>query len=533
MAETDEHRLIHHAVLRRDEPMVRALMQAGADARKGIFPRREATTAWLLAKEREFPEIVAAIEQEEQFQRESMSCPNVTVSPAQDELTALIRKGDTAAALAMLAADPGLARACDREGGTALHIACEEGNLELAAWLMDHSANPRRPDLAGWTPLDRAVLAVRWKSRARRAAFPGIARRLLRSGAEMTPLVATALGDLDELRRLHAAAPKSLGEIHHRHVPGPLTVAVAFGQREALKLLLDLGLDADERHRLPNLEEEVTSWGSPLWHAAAFGECEMAALLLDRGADPRAQVYASGSPADRAYDCPEPEMRKLLARHGATASPYTIGLKHDIEAARALLAGAPDDQTMHDLLWGAGSGGDPRIVALCLEKIDWPLSDPRFRRLAGAPLSMANHGPLCDHPELFDRSGYAECFRLLIRHGIDVSSAGYKGETLLHTIVAAGLIWGQQVMTEEERDEFTRIVLSVSPDLTLRDQILKSTPLGWACRWGREGMARLLLDHGAPANEPDAEPWATPLAWARKMGYSKIERMLREKGATR
>ena len=35
-AENDEHRGLHYAVLRRDAAMVRLLMEAGADARKGI-----------------------------------------------------------------------------------------------------------------------------------------------------------------------------------------------------------------------------------------------------------------------------------------------------------------------------------------------------------------------------------------------------------------------------------------------------------------------------------------------------------------
>jgi len=532
MAENDEHRVLHYAVLRRDEPMVRVLMQAGADAHKGIFPHRDATTAYVLAKDREFGEIVAAIEEEEQFRRESMSCPNATVSPAQDRLNDLIRKGDHAAAIAMLDADPSLAKACDREGGTPLHIACEEGALPVVEWLLGHYVNPRRPDLKGWTPLDRAVLHVQWKSRHRRDPFPQVARRLLRSGAEVTPLVAAALGDLEELRAFNQQDPKILREIHLLHRGGPLSVAVTFGKPDALKLLLDFGLDPDERHPLPDVEEEVISWGSPLWLAAAFGEYEMASMLLEHGADPAAQVYASGSPADRAYDSPDKRIRRMLADRKAYPSPYTIGCKRDIETAMELLAGNSGEQTIYDLLWGAAAGGDPGIVALCLAKIDWKPTDKRWMRIASAPLQLANHGPLCDHPELFDRSTYPECMRLILQHGIDVNATSGKGETLLHGIVAAGKIWNREVMTDAERLEFAHIALDASPDLTIRDNILKSTPLGWACRWGRENLVRLLLERGAPANEPDAEPWATPLAWAVKMGHPAIAALLRDKEAS-
>jgi len=63
-AENDEHRGLHYAVLRRDAAMARLLMEAGADARKGIFPHRDATSAWTLARERHYDDIVAVIEEE-------------------------------------------------------------------------------------------------------------------------------------------------------------------------------------------------------------------------------------------------------------------------------------------------------------------------------------------------------------------------------------------------------------------------------------------------------------------------------------
>jgi ankyrin repeat protein len=65
----------------------------------------------------------------------------------------------------------------------------------------------------------------------------------------------------------------------------------------------------------------------------------------------------------------------------------------------------------------------------------------------------------------------------------------------------------------------------------LRDDLLKSTPLGWACRWGREELAELLIARGAPVNEQDAEAWATPLARVKRMGHAVIERWLSDLGA--
>ena len=62
--------------------------------------------------------------------------------------------------------------------------------------------------------------------------------------------------------------------------------------------------------------------------------------------------------------------------------------------------------------------------------------------------------------------------------------------------------------------------------LDVRDDLLKSTPLGWACRWGHLEMAELLIHRGARVDEKDAEPWAKPMAWARRMHHSEIVKLL-------
>jgi hypothetical protein len=64
----------------------------------------------------------------------------------------------------------------------------------------------------------------------------------------------------------------------------------------------------------------------------------------------------------------------------------------------------------------------------------------------------------------------------------------------------------------------------------VRDDILRSTPLGWACRWGRAGVARALLERGADPVESDAEPWARPRAWAEKMERPAVLAVLKEYG---
>ena len=140
----DERRALHYAVMRRDLPIVTLLLQAGADARKGVFPHRDATSAYALAIDREFVEIVAAIEDEERLRREELSCPNATVSDVQERVNAAISSGDTVAAQRLLEEGLSLIQACDREGATPLHHAAEEGNAELVEWLLERRAPVRK-----------------------------------------------------------------------------------------------------------------------------------------------------------------------------------------------------------------------------------------------------------------------------------------------------------------------------------------------------------------------------------------------------
>ena len=87
-------------------------------------------------------------------------------------------------------------------------------------------------------------------------------------------------------------------------------------------------------------------------------------------------------------------------------------------------------------------------------------------------------------------------------------------------------------ITEQERLTFATTLLAAGASLNKRDLLLRSTPLGWACRWGRTVLVQLYLERGADALEPHADPWARPLAWAEKKGYRKIIELLRQHGAT-
>ena len=74
------------------------------------------------------------------------------------------------------------------------------------------------------------------------------------------------------------------------------------------------------------------------------------------------------------------------------------------------------------------------------------------------------------------------------------------------------------------------LLLDHGADIDAVDEEYRSTPLGFAARWGNAEMAAMLLGRGADPNLSGAA-WSTPLAWARKKGHAEIEMELMRAGA--
>lgn len=511
MAGNNEHRALHFAVLRRDAAMVRLLMEAGADARKGIFPHRDATTAVALARDRDYRDIVAVIEEEEQKRRKSMSCPNSTVSPVQEQINAAIRSGDDEVAIRLLEEDESLIHACDRHGGTPLHVAAQETNEKMVEWLLRRGASAMKADASGLTPLDRAALAADPRNDGAKE-FPAIAKLLLENRAEVTIRGAVALAVAQRVRELVHADPDALREIQWMG-GGLLSLAVNHGHLEIVRLLLDSGADPDERTILHELEDPTPSWGTPLWYAALAGRRDITELLLDRGADPNANVYASGWPLRNASG--HEDVKQLLLARGAKPQPYMIAEAHDVDEARRMLAAATGDDAIElarELAWSAACHGCSSIVELALPRLPWSVDDARWHWILVQPIRGVGDKPS-------DHEGFFACMLAMLRSGI-VNVPSQFGETVLHFVAA------RPGPTEAERVRFAAMLLDHGAKLDARDSLLQSTPLGWACRWGRKDLVELLIARGAPVHESDAQPWATPIEWAKKMGHAEVAALL-------
>jgi ankyrin repeat protein len=503
-AENDEHKALHVAVLARDAEMVRFLMEQGADARCGIWPHRDATGALTIAEDRGYDEIAAIIRDAERRRH----TPAAALGDRRlAELVAAFEAGDEDAIIAIFAAHPDFVHQTSREGHTPLHWAAARGFVRVAAWLLDRGANPDARTAWDETPFD----VIGYEADPRPAARQAVAalRDRLRGTGVRTARSAIAAGDEQWLREQHAAGALA-GQ------SGLLQHAIHLERSDMLRLLLELGLDPDESDRVKGLDEFVPTFGGPLRDCALGGHVEMAEILLAHGANPNTNVYAASSALSIACERNDTAMIALLERHGARHAPVFAAVLGLVPQARALLAES-GASAARDLVWGAIGRPSPEIVSLALEHIDWPPNDPEWYGLLENGLYL---GPDSDRPR------HLEAFKMVLeRSGADVRSR--MGRTILHDIVAS-----RGGLTAADRVAYATVMLDAGARLDARDDLLKSTPLGWACRWGRVELVRLFLDRGADVHERDAESWATPMAWAVKKERMDVIDELRRHGAS-
>ena len=508
-----EMRAVHMAVLNRDLEMTRLLLEFGANPDGGIWPKRDATSPYILARDRGYDEITEVLRaaREKRGARGPSGpteavrkCEEAFQSDSEDRIVEVFEQ------------HPELADMCPADGRTMLHQAAGKGALRWMKWLLDRGADVHRNSHNGWTPLDFAATGQGGDWVFDNQKFERTAALLLEHGAQLSPISAAALGRWDYLEK------RSREELERK---GVLEAAVVGNHIEVLRRLLDLGLDPDERTQVGHVADQSWSAGGPLFQAAVLNRIEMARLLLERGADPNAGVWCAGSPTYRAYVGGNPEMIALLTGHGGWIDPGSAGYARQTEIARKMLAGeidphiTPDDfsgrTVAEQLLWGGASSLSAEIVQMALEHVDWPREDPRWFWMLWRPV------PGYEDYTAQQQAECCACFQLILARCGPHHRAQDYGQTMLHEAVSRDHQVGVRLAT---------ILLDAGARLDIRDTLLNSTPLGWACRWGRVEMVKLFLARGADPVEPEAEPWARPRAWAEKMGWPEIVALLDSAG---
>jgi len=147
-----------------------------------------------------------------------------------------------------------------------------------------------------------------------------------------------------------------------------------------------------------------------------------------------------------------------------------------------------------------------------LSHVDWPRDDSRWYDILQNGVYLGAGG---------NRLEQLETLRLVLDRA-DPNLQSRRGETLLHYVAASH---GHR--SASDRMMLASLLLDAGARLDIRDDLLKSTPLGWACRWGRTELVTLFLERGADPVEPGAELWATPMAWAETMQRRDVLGILR------
>ncbi len=274
-------------------------------------------------------------------------------------------EGRTPLHFAALLADPEIAAllldanaeidACNRDGYSALGVACTAGNWRMARFLLDRKAKPEpvggqpallaaasgEDDPAGVQLLLKHKASVNARGRLGRSALmnaclasnPQIVAALLAGGADVdarddhavSPLLEAArAGATTVLRRLAAAAPDASHCDHSGRSPLALACQSAVASAETIEILLHLGVDpahpADDGRRAIDV-------------AIVGGRWPLVAALDPSYVLPSS--YAEGEPTTEsgaAADDPRPWRDQL---HGAL-------LDNDVVAVDRLLRGAID-----------------------------------------------------------------------------------------------------------------------------------------------------------------------------------------------
>jgi hypothetical protein len=244
----------------------------------------------------------------------------------------------------------------------------------------------------------------------------------------------------------------------------------------------------------------------------------MAKMLLERGADPNAHIYASETPFFIGYG--NPEMKELMEQYGGYLDAEFVGCLGLVDKAKEMLADEAAGRLRPEaiplfcenipvaelLLMGGVS--HLHILELALPHIHRPPDDPWWAQKLDESVGRGNR----------------ETIRMLLEH-CDIRRCAPR---IMHEMAGGPWPVSQGFCDEAERLARAGILLDAGARLDVRDDWEKSTPLGWACCFGRVDMARLFLERGADPVETDTEPWATPRAWAKRKGHAAILELLDE-----
>ncbi|HKY45360.1 MAG TPA: ankyrin repeat domain-containing protein [Pyrinomonadaceae bacterium] len=262
---------------------------------------------------------------------------------------------------------------------------------------------------------------------------------------------------------------------------------------------------------------------SPLHLAVREGHVDLAAFLVERGAlDPSYRTHPFLDPLltvaeDRGFE----EIKRLLQQAPDTREWGDTGAidfeKNEIQKrfeqlisdrqhaeVEAMLSDRPELAHDQTAFWGEG------ILSVPANHGDHQMLDILMDHGARVPgISKWGARYYFKH---YDTAAF------LLERGMNPNHMNWREFTLLHDMAHTGDV------------SKARLLIERGADINYVDDEYRSTPLGYAARWGHVAMVKLLLESGADPNKSGAS-WSTPLAWARKQRHAGVEKVLHDAGA--
>jgi len=486
---------IHFAVREGHLEAVRVLLDAGADPTWVRYAGEELAT---VARDRGHENVAKFIE-EERRQR--------NVSSEEHEIHRAADAGNLARVRSLVETTPSVVHLRDPNGRTPLHRAVQSGDLDTVRYLVDHGADVDALQASGNVYVktnSRPVNVAFWRNS--RGGKPGMDWMmigfLLGRGAKDSITLAAAKGSLERVKQFLNEDPKLI-RFAEPDGTRPLTGASMGNHLEVVNLLLTRGAD-------PNWPEGRNApGGAALWWASRLGFVEVCKALLEKGADPNAGVESGGSAIGGAKD---KELRALMYRYGGKLDANDFGWEGNIEALAPLAEKDPE---------GVAHSGCGTIFTAVVSSGNWNMLHMLLKKGVRVPKVVTGcRSYLWRKPEMT---------RVLLEHGMDPNLPDWQNATPLHNICTQDEYCRYHKKKQKEWFALVDLFLEFGANINAIDEEYRSTPLGWAARFGLKEMVELLLKRGAHPNRAGAS-WATPLAWAEKRGHKEIAAILRKHG---
>ncbi len=377
-------------------------------------------------------------------------------------------------------ADP---RAKDREGNSLLHIAMSSGQRKITESLIELGADPAGLNSIGETALHQAF----------RQNWLDLVPRLATAGADPNVRSADGLTLLDK--------------------------AVADQNADQISLLIKVGAN-------PNSRDPAGKVASPLLKTFNRGDAKLFQIFLEHQVLPPEKNWNSW--LEKSFEIRQPEIARLLLKHGASASERRADGLYLVEAAVI----AQEATFVKMLLESGNPAGNSLIMASAqgdLEMVNLLIS-------GGQPVNQKHHSSGDTPLNAAIRAKHDPVAALLIEKGADTNSSLREGQSVLHLALATGCAQTVKTLLDAGADPNSPFIIPISEEFRecvspgvirwLFKNDSNITPLMMAADSGNVTMADHLIKAGAKIDARTAKTKMWPIDFACRREDVKMARLI-------